>query len=370
MAAVDFKQAFTQIVLDDKEDWDRSQSVGASEVFGCHRRSYFAKREPEHAEEPENPDDIEFGYAERGNFIEAKYVVPKLKKMFGEDKCFLMGEDQQTMYDGRLSATPDGMIIDQPRDALSLYGIPDLGYDGACFPPEIKSFDPRMNLSAGAKPRHVGQSIVQQGMFRKSGNYKPDYGCVIYVNASNLKDVRAFGTTFDQDIYDRAKARAEDVFDLKKSAKDYKPEGKLTGECTTCPFPTRCSQVETERFPDQIVPLAKIAEDVIKETEALTREVAALRAEHTALEKVKKAKEAELKERLIELETNRMGRDDWSVSLSMNGGKRTLDKELMLADGLDPEKYMRDGFPYTTLRTNVNKKPPAERKAGKKVKAG
>lgn len=352
MPAIDFKSAFAKIVIDEREDWDRSQSVGASEVFGCHRRAYFAKREPGEAELPEEPEDEEFGWSERGKYIEEKYIVPKLKVLFGADKCFLMGDEQKTLYDGRLSSTADGMIIDQPRDVLANYDVPDLGKDLNEIAPEIKSFDPRVNLSQGAKPRHIGQNKVQLGLFHKATNYRPEWGILLYANASNLKDIRPFANKIDRDIYQRAKDRAEAVFDLALKAKDFKTEGKLTNECKNCPWARRCAEVDVERYTAKAVPTPSARLEEIKEKIV---NVQKLRDEFHALEKVKKQAEADLKEDIFALETNKVGETGCSANLVKYNGKSSISKDLLIADGLEPEKYMTQGNPYFVLQTKVAK---------------
>lgn len=354
---VDFKKSFATIVIGEQEEWDRSQSVGASEVFGCHRRAYFAKREPDAAEAPEDEDDIEWGFSERGNEIERKFAVPKLQGMFGEDKCFLMGDNQKTFVKGRLSATPDGVIVDVPPDALQNYGIEKCSPEIA---PEIKSIDPRVNLRGQAKPRHVGQNQVQQGILQDCSNYKPTNGIVLYINCSNYKDITPFGTTFDKDIYERAHARADYVFEPNVTPDKFKPEGLLTGDCKTCPFQSRCKEVEMARYPERAIPTENLPPDIQAAMRAKALEVRKIRDEYTALEKVKKAEEAELREMMFDNDTNRAAGEDWSVTLTQMPGKKSLDKEAMVADGLDPAKYMKDGYGYYTMNVKGGKKKKAK----------
>ncbi len=166
---LDLQKDIGEQVAADQRVWehDRSKTVGASEAFACHRRAFFKKRHPELAEEPEDTDDTEWGTAERGNLVEDKFAVPKLRAILGEENCKDMGDDQTTLMDSEapLSCTPDGIVLDQPRDFLANYGVPDLGKDSNNVPVEIKTFDPRSgDLKTEARPRHAGQSIIQQGM--------------------------------------------------------------------------------------------------------------------------------------------------------------------------------------------------------------
>jgi len=40
----------------------------------------------------------------------------------------------------------------------------------------------------------------------------------------------------------------------------------------------------------------------------------------------------------------------WSISFSMAAGRKTLSKQAMIDDGIDPEQYMKQGNPYEILR--------------------
>jgi hypothetical protein len=345
---IDFKKGFSDIVLGDQRVWDRSQTVGASEVFRCHRRTYFAKHEPESATVPDDPDDLEWGYSERGNEIERKYAVPKLKAMFGEENCFLMGDDQQTFVDGNLSATPDGIIVDLPSNALAKYGIERCSSEVA---PEIKSFDPRTNVAKLPKPFWVGQSVVQQGVYPKKTNYKPTNGIILAINCSNLKEIHPFATTFDPALYERAHQRADAVFTKGATAENFEPEGQITGECSMCPFFDRCNAVEMARYPDKVVAANALAAEKLAEVKAKAKEVAAMRAQAKELEAVKKVSEAQLKELMFEIGTNRLGeKDDWSVSITKCAGRMGLDKAAAADDGVDLSKYMRQGNGFFQVR--------------------
>lgn len=40
---------------------------------------------------------------------------------------------------------------------------------------------------------------------------------------------------------------------------------------------------------------------------------------------------------------------DFQFKVTESPGRKTLDKNLMIADGIDPEKYMKTGAPFTTM---------------------
>jgi CRISPR/Cas system-associated exonuclease Cas4 (RecB family) len=329
---IDFKKAFSESVLGNQREWehDRSKSVGASEVFGCIRQSYYKKREPDRAEEIENPLDSEWGHMERGNLIENFYAVPNLRRIFDPKNCFYMGEEQRTLIVGNLSATPDGIVVDQPPDALAGLpgGVPVM--DGDQIAIEVKTFNPQYMDIQQAKARHIGQNIVQMGAFADTTNYAPKHGVVLYINPVNLKDVRAYATKFDPKLYQRAKDRADDVFDLTKSARDYKPEGKINGDCEYCPFQYACAQDSLAAFPKKAKKAEELDPDVQLRITDLGERIRTLREELKEIEAAKKDAEESLRMILNDHDTNRFKVDGMSVTYSSIAGRRTLDTDAVL----------------------------------------
>jgi hypothetical protein len=365
---INFKEGFSEAVAQHQKVWahDRSTTVGASEVFGCLRAAYFDKREPERAEEPEEVD-TEWGHTERGNLIENEFAVPCLRAMFGEDNCFYMGTEQKTFVDGRLSATPDGTVTGLESTALLDYGVEDIGPTGI-INAEIKSFggefaapkkykapsliDPSVEATYyQAKPRHEGQGHVQMGLMRRKTNYQPDYVAVIYISSSNLKDIRVAPVKYDDRIYQRAKARAESVFDPAKSAKDFPPEGKLRNDCQYCKYVDACAKVEAERYPGKVRKPIEFSEKKLEEFRETVKSVAKLRAEVKELTKKKEEAEFTLKEMIIGGDTTRIGGEGWYGSLSQNAGRKSLDKARLEEElDIDLNDYTTEGNPYFVLR--------------------
>jgi hypothetical protein len=360
---IDFAKGFTQAVADNAKVWeDRVTTVGASEVFGCIRSIFFKKIRPDLMDTVDDSlDGPNWGHTERGNLIENDFVVPKLRAMFGADKCLYMGTEQKTFKDGRLSATPDGIVIDLPFDALSMYGKKDI--NGDAIATEIKTFggahaEPRKYLIDGvahyeAKLQHIGQNIVQMGAINKNTNFAPKTGAVLYVNPVNLKDIRVAIVDFDQGIYDHAKVRAESIYETGKTAADFRAEGLKGGNaCTYCQFKDACQEIEMKAFPDAKLLPSSVDPSALLEVEKAVRHIAGLRAEYKKLELQKKAAEADLKDHLFNLRTNRLYGADWSVSISKRKGKKALDKEAMIEDGIDLEAYSKEGNPFfvTTIK--------------------
>lgn len=355
-AALDFRRAFGEAVAAEQRVWehDRSKTVGASENFGCLKQVYFAKREPDQAEKPEEDDELSWGHTERGNLVENWYAVPKLQNMFGADKCFYMGEDQKTFISGLLSATPDGLVVDQPREALSeLEGGPeDLGGDSAEIAIEIKSFNPQMNITA-PKARHVGQNIIQMGILQEKTNYKPQWGIILYINPVDLQDIRPFVVKFDQRIYDRAKERAARVFAPDAKPEDFASEGRTNGDCVYCPFVRRCRETEVEAVADEIIDMQDISPNIVERLKSLTITVAQLRKEAKERKTELSTAEEELKQLLGQVGSKRVGDKEWSASVSACKGKKKLNTAAMEEDGIDLEPYMEEGHGYVRLTAKV-----------------
>jgi len=354
--ALDFRRAFGEVVASGQRVWehDRSKTVGASENFGCLKQVYFSKREPDQAEQPEADDEVSWGHTERGNLVENWYAVPKLQGMFGADKCFYMGEDQKTFVSGLLSATPDGVVVDQPREALSeLEGGPaDMGEDGAEISIEIKSFNPQMNITA-AKARHVGQVIIQMGILQEKTNYKPKWGIVLYINPVDLQDIRPFVVKYDHKVYERAKERAARVFAPDAKPEDFVSEGRTTGDCIYCPFVRRCRETEVGAVSDEIIDMQDISPNIVERLKSLTITVATLRKEAKERKTELSSAEEELKQLLGQIGSKRVGDKEWSASVSACKGKKKLNTALMEEDGIDLEQYTEEGNGYVRLTAKV-----------------
>jgi hypothetical protein len=339
----DFAESFRAIVGAKVKQFshDRSKTVGASEVFGCLRRSWFAKFKPELAD----PEMAPGGAAARGNLIEDHYVVPIIREMFGDAKVLFLGEDQRTLVSGYSSATPDGLVFPTRQDLLAKYGVPDIGSD--CFALEIKSFDPRMNIHE-EKVVHRGQIITQMGLFNEQTNHKPQWGVILYVNAADLFDVRPFVIEYSPAIYGVSKTRAELVFNT-TDPYALKAEGVHTDACRYCPFQTACKDAELGRFPRS----KKRAVLSPADKEALSGLVTARQSAVNAEKKAKAEKSQvneDIKRMLNALGTTKAEVEGFSLSYSKMDGRETLDQDAMERDGIDLEKYKKTNNGFTRLQ--------------------
>lgn len=326
----------------------RLKTVGASEVFGCIRKAWYAKHKPE----LENQDNKNWGILERGNIIENLFAVPTLRDIFGEQNCLYMGEDQETFVDGKASATPDGLLINQPRDIFADDGLPDIG-PSQSVGAEVKSFDVRANLYA-AKTIHDGQAIMQLGMFRRKSAHKPDYSMLLYINSGDLTDLRPFPVTYNEGTYQAGLARAGRVY-LATDAYELPAEGVHTDQCKFCPFVDTCRKTEIDRFPSHV-------------SNYTSNEIAAARSYALEYDKASKdEKEAEkrksevgenIRRFLADVGTKGIEDADFKLTYSlMPNGKEALDKEaldeFLKQHGTSVEDFMVGGKPYTRLTVTV-----------------
>lgn len=345
MAPINFRKGFGAAVAANQRVFahDRTKTLGASEAGACLRRAFLSKFFPDLAEDVEE-DDVEWGQMERGNVIENAFAVPMLRHMF-TDKCLYMGADQKTLISGQLSATPDGILIDQPRDALAgiplsqfskvdRNGVPDLGADSNEIAIEIKSADPRTNLD-NVKPVHKVQNIVQMGIYQAVTNYRPQWGIVLYIDPVNFQNVTPFAVKYDPPVLKTCRDRAARLFAADAKAADFAAEGKQTGECQYCPFQRVCVEKQMQAYSDAVVPFATLSAEHQAESKLLVENIVNLRGKIKALETSKKGVEENLKTLLTELGTARVGEEGWYGSFSKCAGKKSIDKGLLVNMLLD-----------------------------------
>lgn len=321
---------------------DRLNTVGASEVGQCLRKTWFAKNE-----QPQDANYVDrFGAKLRGDLIEAHYWVPGLRAQLPDGvRLLFAGEEQKTLVDGYLSATTDGLIVGAPRDALAWLGVPDIKSD--CINLDCKSIDPRVDLKI-EKPEHSFQVQAQMGLVRHATPYQPEYSVLSYTDASFLDDVREFAVAFDPAIYQAAKDRARLIM-TSDDALALPPEGKLSGgdECKYCPWASHCAAVTVAGVPrEETKPLGDNAAAELHALRDLEKDWAD-REEHAS------TKHAEMRERIKEFlrlhGIRRFKGEGWSVSWSSVKGRETVDLKAAEAAGLDLAPFKKLGNPAERL---------------------
>ncbi len=324
---------------------DRSKSLGASETFACIRKGWFAKHKPELGDPTKN-----WGVLERGTVIENSYAVPKLRHIFGKDNCLYMGGDQETFVLQQSSATPDGLVLNQPLDTFADDGLASTEVPE--FMCEIKSFDPRMNLK-DEKDIHRGQTIMQLGQVRHHTKYKPVYSALLYINASDWTDIRPFFIKFNEAAYQQGRERAAKIYATTDVTKLF-PEGKHTDQCRYCQFAKHCNAADIRVFPSHI---SNYGDNEVKLMHGLALDY------NKAAEQVKEAKKAAgiaadtIKATLVEMKSKGMESDDFKVTYSKMAGKESLDREalesFLVKNGATYDDFVKLGEDFTRLTVTI-----------------
>jgi hypothetical protein len=319
-----------------KRQWPggRLRDVGASEIGGCARRTHLVKHEAEH----DRGHSDSWGAATRGTVIETHFLYPAFKRHFGANLKFA-GPHQQTLKHGYLSATPDGLVINQPRDALAEFGVEDIG-PGGCHLIEFKTIDPRATFDR-ERDGHAYQCQVQLGLVRELTQYKPEVALIVYLDASIWHETRAFPVRFDEKIFGVAMARATKIITA-CSAFDLPPEGHISGgrECAWCPFKVTCGVRRADVPNTAATPTAEF----VAEAAALAREFKILdAAADEAATKARAARKA-LTDRLRDERVRDIKTDDISISWSSVRGRETVDVKALRAaaakGGIDINQFV------------------------------
>jgi hypothetical protein len=307
------------------KEWkhDRSKTVGASAIGKCARQTWFDKNNA-----PRDEGYVDgWGAALRGTIIEDAFWVPALRATLPEGAELLFaGDEQETIVEGYLSATTDGLLVFMDGTSINL---------------DCKSIDPRADISK-EKSAHHFQVVTQMGLIRDWTEYKPEYTILSYVNASFFDEITEFVIPFNPRIYAQAHKRATQIMTA-RDALELPPEGKMAGgqdECRYCPWQSHCADVTVAGVPqsekeldEQGVATLKHLRDCERELSQRKEEVAAGHAE--AVEAIKHF--------LRESNTKRYRGDDWSVSYSTSSGRGTLDVAAAEAAGVDLSGYRKQG---------------------------
>jgi len=298
---------------------DRSTTAGASELSGCIRAVLFSKN----GTKKDSGYRDSRGYALRGDTLENHFVVPLLRSVadaLGAELRFA-GDEQRTLVSGRLSATPDAILI-----------LPD----GRVINIEIKTFDPRANIPLSGKSNHRIQNQIQMGLLREEG-FDVDQTWLIYLNCSNFEDIRIVEVDFDPEAFVYMKVRAEQAFTA--APHEVPAEGAMTDECKYCAYTEACGQAVRNSMPSQKnpdLPVSQVA--TLEELVSKLREHDVIQTESKRL--VTEVKEA-LKIFLRENDVKNYRGDDYEVSYSTVAGRESLDRKALEAAGIELSPYLK-----------------------------
>jgi CRISPR/Cas system-associated exonuclease Cas4 (RecB family) len=353
MSIINLTTIFHNHVASERRKWahDRTTTVGASEVFGCMRKTWFEKKGQEQGYEPD-PDYIEsWGATERGNIIENHFLVPAFRNQLPPGlKVSFEGDEQQTIVQGKSSATPDSVVSGFPPGKPLVVETDEkrivIPKPAANVVFEFKSIHPGVKL-VGAKEVHIGQAIVQMGLLRDVMGVDVKDAIILYVNASHLDDIDFYHVEFDEKRYQHAKKRAAEVFEV-KDPNDIRPEGKLTGDCKWCPWKMACGEAIVHGIPDDKGMIGHNSQH-FSEFEKAVENYKHWKEVADEADREKKYAQEAVKDLLLDSGLNSAKSDHWSISWSKVSGRKTLDKKAMVADGIDVSKYEKEGAPYDRL---------------------
>ena len=325
---------------------DRMNTVGASEIGQCIRKTFWVKNEndPVYGVVRDNDFVDSWGARARGSVYENHFWEPALRERFGERLKFA-GKDQHTFIDNFLSATPDGLITD-----LTTGERKEFGTDADCIMAECKTADPRTNLT-DPKATNAYQVQVQMGLVREQTEYKPTHSVLSYTDASFWNEVKEFIIPFDSRLFEVAKERATTIMTA-TSIESLKPEGWIAGgsECNYCPFTGACG-VARRNLPFAETP---VDPQFAAEIADLARQLKAAEANCKESENLVREYQDEIRNRLREKGVKKIpGIVSWSPVKGRAGYDTKALKEAAAAAGVDITQFETEGVPGDRLTIQI-----------------
>jgi CRISPR/Cas system-associated exonuclease Cas4 (RecB family) len=335
---------------------DRTKTVGSSEIGTCARKTAASKLSvPPDTEYAQN-----YGFTGRGNAVEDAFAAPMLKYMCESVGGKLMYAEQANQISlvakgVPLSATPDGIATNMPRNSLAKYGVDDIGVSKA-FAVEIKSIDPRYNKAKLPKASHTPQLTVAMGLVRRATDYKPDYGLLIYIDASDFTEIAAFVIPYSESAFNSLKKRAAKIM-AATNWNEFMPEGKINGggDCQYCQFAKQCLGY----LP--YMPAEDRTEVDQKSVNAVMKAAKALKKVETSIDTLKQSErdaEAALIQQMTKAGTRFIKTKAGTVVWKNTASQTRLDGQAMKAKlvelGVDVSAYEKTTKPGTTIKVELS----------------
>lgn len=208
---------------------DRTKYVTASEIGYCARKIKFDKEamiaggyNPEKG--TKTASDIDWGFFERGHNIEA-WAVGLIHLGEPEFPLVMTGKHQKSFIAGVQSGTPDGVILPNENDVEAL---------------EVKSIDPRTNVTRLPKLVHIDQVMQNLDLIGHNMERSPTGGVLIYIDASNYKKRHVFRVEYNEEHAEKLQRRAEWIMEA-QSPSDLPAEGVFKDDCKFCAHTMACS---------------------------------------------------------------------------------------------------------------------------------
>jgi CRISPR/Cas system-associated exonuclease Cas4 (RecB family) len=312
----------TVFVNADGKVHDRNKTVGGSEGWQCMRKTWYVK----------NNQPFDGGYVEsRGYFIRGHVmedvVVDLIKKQLDQGvwDYRYTGKDQVTLVDGQVSATPDGLLVNM--------------IDWEEIVVEIKSLDPRSNFDK-PKPQHVFQAQQQIELFNRCTAHKPERALLVYIDSADYAHVVQHEVERDPGVLENVEARAHEIFSA-PSADLLPAEGKYSDECRYCGFTKACGEAVINHFPSDTTD--NLAPELLDEIHDLIDTFNDADSEIKELTKLKGEAQEKIKTFLRQNNLKAVKDDTFTISYNMVAGRKSLDTDALINDGIDLENYYKVG---------------------------
>lgn len=347
---------------------DRAVTVTGSEVGTCARKTVYRLRGE--APDADYEDDGADGAATRGHDLElgqARRLKAGLDKL-GIDLLFSGADDagQIGLNADCQSATPDGLFVSRDGSAFHVTGIhwktgEIVTLYGKKAQYEHKSMDPRAYEALVAKekckPAHPYQVIQGMDLFRRTTDHQPDFGILVYQNASFSAQQTTFLVPWDEQFAEAVRSRAAVIKQHVSDGTLPIAEGRLRGgkDCKYCPYEGTCRAHEAGEMPreDRDEQVASEARSQIAQLVAARDEA---KSEMEAYEATRKACEAEILDLIKGLGSKRVKLPGGgSVSVSVQTRMR-LDKEAAKAAGVDLSQFEVPGKEFPVLKVTAAKR--------------
>jgi CRISPR/Cas system-associated exonuclease Cas4 (RecB family) len=338
----------------------REHTIGGSDIGQCARKILWTKMEGDPVYGATRDADYVDGWGARlrGTTFENAIWAPAMRARYG-DKLLYAGEQQTTLMSDLLSATPDGLLIKQPHNALAELGVTDIG-DGGEIVIECKTIDPRARLDI-TKQEHAYQVQIQLGLFHETTQHRPDFAVISYTDASFWDETTEFVIARDPTVYAYAKQRAEQIM-LAKTAVELKPEGWIAGgsECRYCPFTRACGR---ERTAIPSFDAGTNDPQFLAEMTALARAAKKHEVDGDASYNEKRRIENEIRDRLRNKQIRRLVTDQVRITWSPVRGRPAYDipaiRAAVAVAGVDISRFETVGANTDRLVVQVLDKAPA-----------
>lgn len=212
------------------ESLDRTKYVTSSEVGYCGRKVWFDKEtlrnsaySPEQGTTAGAEMGDSWGVMQRGHTAEA-WLIDNLRRSEIGGELLYAGDEQVSFAHGVQSGTPDGLIA---------------MYMSSVYVFEVKSIDPRTNVSNLPRAAHIAQ-VTQNCDLVDAAGYDVLGGLIVYVDASDYSKMHQFELGFDHTVADTLQQKAETIMSATTAA-ELPPEGIYLDHCKYCAHTGPCS---------------------------------------------------------------------------------------------------------------------------------